>query len=85
MKRPVLLIPLLVLAASAATAVADGFFDPPEPTPERRAELDALCSRLEALGLPAIPPEAKWVRYQGNALRNASLRYLIPSVSSPVP
>ena len=57
---PLLALLLTLLALHSATARADGFFDPPEPTPERRAELDALCSRLEALGLPAIPPEAEW-------------------------
>ena len=58
MKR--FLLALLLAALHSAPALADGFFDPPEPTPERRAELDALCSRMEALGLPAIPPEAAW-------------------------
>lgn len=56
------LLPLLLLAAAAATAAADGFFDPPPPPPERVAELDALCARLEALGMPAVPPDAEWVR-----------------------
>ena len=59
MKR--FLLALLLAALHSATARADGFFDPPEPTPERRAELDALCSRMEALGLPTVPPEAEWV------------------------
>ena len=56
MKRIILLLPLLALAARA-----DGFFDPPAPAPERVAALDALCARLEALGMPAVPPDAEWV------------------------
>ena len=56
MKRLALLLPLLALAARA-----DGFFDPPAPAPERVAALDALCARLEALGMPAVPPDAEWV------------------------
>lgn len=52
---------LLLLAVAAASAAADGFFDPPPPPPERVAELDALCARLEALGMPAVPPDADWV------------------------
>ena len=40
---------------------ADGFFDPPPPSAERLAALDALCERLEALGMPAVPPDAEWV------------------------
>ena len=45
-----------VLAVAAATAAADGFFDPPAPAPERVAALDPLCARLETLGMPAVPP-----------------------------
>ncbi len=74
MKR--LLLSLLLVSLHSAPARADGFFEPPEPTPERRAELDALCSRLEALGLPAIPPEAEWVYTKAaeNGVENGSLR-----------
>ena len=55
-----LLLAILLVSLHSAPARADGFFDPPEPTPERRAELDALCSRLENLGLPVVPPDAEW-------------------------
>lgn len=82
---PLLALLLTLLALHSAPARADGFFDPPEPTPERRAELAALCSRLEALGLPAIPPEAEWVRYQGDALLNLAMWYPVSSVLNPVP
>lgn len=61
MNRPTLLLAVLMAGLRPGQARADGFFDPPAPPPERVAELDALCARLEALGMPAVPPDADWV------------------------
>ncbi len=61
MNRPTLLLAVLMAGLRPGQARADGFFDPPAPPPERVAALDALCARLEALGMPAVPPDAEWV------------------------
>ena len=61
MNRPTLLLAVLMAGLRPGQARADGFFDPPVPPPERVAALDALCARLEALGMPAVPPDADWV------------------------
>ena len=66
---------------------ADGFFDPPPPSAERVAALDALCERLEALGMPAVPPDAEWVwLYEAHSWAGAEpRRSLEPSPASRVP
>ena len=61
MNRPTLILAVLMAGLRPGQARADGFFDPPAPPPERVAALDALCARLEALGMPAVPPDADWV------------------------
>ena len=56
-----LAVPFLVVLLAALSAAADGFvYTPVEPSPERRAEMEAMCARLEERGFPRIPPNAEW-------------------------
>jgi len=65
---------------------ADGFFDPPPPSAERVAALDALCERLEALGMPAVPPDAQWTfLHTGGSWVGDDDRSDRPSLASRVP